>query len=152
MKQLVSFTKMGWNGKLMMCTLNIMKKMPVILCFYMENILTAATLFFFFFLTIPFVLYPIFSNRGWVKSSKISAWSDRKEMQFSSKRIHNKKWHLHVCYCNADFCAHTLWNKVSKLTESWKCCIISNEKLRCWCIFWTPHMNVQCYDKLFWGI
>lgn len=35
------FTELGGNGKIMMCTLNIMRKqnkMPLGLCFYMENI------------------------------------------------------------------------------------------------------------------
>lgn len=56
---------MGGNGKIMMCTLNIMKqKMPLGLCFYMENVfgaddLTDATTVLYCL----FGLYPIFKNK-----------------------------------------------------------------------------------------
>lgn len=62
--------------------------MPFGLCFYMENIFTsdditdAATVFIVCSVVIPF------SKQG---VELFYAWSDRKEMQFSSKRIYNKK-------------------------------------------------------------
>lgn len=71
------------------------KKMPLG-CFYMENIFAtddltdATTVFLLSVWSLPHV-----QNQEldcFMQQHAVSAWSDRKEMQFSSKRIHNKKW------------------------------------------------------------
>lgn len=77
---IVLFTEMGGNGKIMMCTLNILKKKMPIGCFCMENIFTtddltdAVTVFI-----VCLVFSPCSEPRMFHREQNTeSAWSDQK--------------------------------------------------------------------------
>lgn len=95
-------------------------------CFYMESIFTADDLTDITADRINVRL--LFTQCSKPVKATYWKWQKRNAVFFPQRgSITRENRNKNVCYCHVYFCAHTLWNKVSKLTEKCKIIICTSE-------------------------